>query len=107
MAVTETVPLPAPIVEEQTTTDRGWKVLLYNDDITPFPVVIFGLQRAAGLSIEVAEMVAYEAHTTGEAVVKRGLSAEDAQTICDGLRAWTHIPGICEGVDCDALRDDD
>jgi ATP-dependent Clp protease adapter protein ClpS len=89
-----------------TTPDRGWKVVLFNDDFTPFDVVIYALQRAAGLSLEVAEMVTVEAHREGSAVVKRGLSEEDAEIICGGLRKWSRIEGICPGVHCEAQQDD-
>ena len=94
--------LPAPV----SITDPGWKVVLFDDDVTPFDVVIYGLQRAAGLSIEVAEMVAMEAQSTESSVVKRGLSEEDALIMCGGLRKWTRIEGICPGVGCEAVRDD-
>jgi ATP-dependent Clp protease adapter protein ClpS len=89
-----------------TTPDRGWKVILFNDDVTPFDLVILALQRAAGLSVEVAEMVAHEAHRAGEAVVKRGLSEEDAATICTGLRKWSRLEGVCPGVRCEKQVDD-
>jgi ATP-dependent Clp protease adapter protein ClpS len=103
---TEVVPLPVVTPEKDVAPDRGWKVLLHNDDVTPFDVVVFALQRAAGLSLEVAEMVAYEAHSQGEAVVKRGLTKEDALTLCGGLRKWTRIEGVCPGVACEAVQDD-
>ena len=32
---------------------------------------------------------------------------EDALIICGGLRKWTRVEGICPGVDCDALPDDE
>ncbi len=106
MPDTETIPAPRVVPEKDVSPDRGWKVLLFNDDATPFDVVIFALQRSAGLSVEVAEMVAYEAHSQGEAVVKRGLTQEDALVICGGLRKWTRIEGISPGVECEALEDD-
>ena len=95
---------PQPVISDS--TDSGWKVVLYNDDVTPIEVVILALQRAAGLSLEVAEMVAVEAHTEGSAVVKRGLSEEDAKIICGGLRRWTRSEEH-PGVTCEALRDDE
>jgi len=95
---------PAPVLDA--TSDRGWKVVIFNDDVTPVDVVVYALQRAAGLSLEVAEMITLEAHQNGEAVVKRGLTEEDALIICGGLRKWTRIEGICPGVDCDAVPDD-
>ncbi len=82
-----------------------WLVLLHNDEITPFPVVVYALQRAAGLSAEVAQMVANEAHEEETAVVRRGLTEEDAHVICGGLRRWSRIPNICPGVSCEALLD--
>ncbi len=94
--------LPAPI----SVTDPGWKVVLFNDEVTPLDVVVYGLQRAAGLSIEVAEMVALEAHQEDSAVVKCGLSEEDALIMCGGLRKWTRVEGICPGVGCEAVRDE-
>jgi ATP-dependent Clp protease adapter protein ClpS len=106
MAGTVTIPAPLVIHQKETDADHGWKVVLYNDDVTPFEVVIFALQRAAGLSIEVAEMIAVEAHRSGEAIVKRGLTEEDALIICGGLRKWTRIDGITPGVDAEALPDE-
>ncbi len=105
---TDTETLPLPIIKDtaKVVPDRGWKVLLYNDDVTPLDVVVFALQRAAGLSLEVADMVALEAHRSGEAVVKRGLTQEDALILCGGLRRWSRIDGMCPGVDCEALEDD-
>jgi ATP-dependent Clp protease adapter protein ClpS len=103
---TVTIPRRKPVATPDTSIDRGWKVLLFNDEVTPLDVVIFGLQRAAGLSVEVAEMVTLEAHRNGEAVVKRGLTEEDAQIICGGLRKWTRIDGVCPGVRCEAQPDD-
>ena len=102
--------IPAPSVQPaapEAVVDRGWKVILYNDEVHDFLVVILALQRAAGLSVEVAEMVAYEAHTQGRAIVKRGLDKDDALIICGGLRRWTRIEGATPGVDCEAVPDDD
>ena len=86
--------------------ESGWKVVLHNDEVTPYDVVIYGLQRAAGLSLEVAEAVANEAHTEESAIVKRGLTEEDSQIICGGLRKWTRMEGICPGVICEPVHDE-
>ncbi|MDA3960161.1 MAG: ATP-dependent Clp protease adaptor ClpS [Planctomycetota bacterium] len=106
----DTTVLPAPKVlpaDPASATDRGWKVVLYNDEVHDFITVVFALQRAAGLSVEVAEMVAYEAHSAGSAVVKSGLDRDDAMIICAGLRKWTRIDGHTGGVECEAIRDDE
>lgn len=103
-----TVTIARPKREEQAETahDRGWKVLLFNDDVTPFEAVIYALQRAAGLSQELAEEVAWRAHDEGSAVVKRGLEEEDARIICGGLAKWSRIEGVCPGVRAEAEPDD-
>ena len=98
---------PVPVLEPGTVVlqDHGWKIIIFNDDVTPFDVVIHGLQRATGLSAEVAEMVAVEAHTKGSAVAKRGLTPEDAALACTKLRTLTRIEGLCPGVECTAEPD--
>ncbi len=87
-------------------TERGWKVVLLNDDVTPFDLVILGLQKACGLSEEVSEMIAVEAQTEGSAVARRGLTQEDAEAVCVRLKACTRVPRLCPGVACTAERED-
>jgi ATP-dependent Clp protease adapter protein ClpS len=105
---TTTIRAPAtkPEMVTESQTEPGWMVVLHNDDVTPFDVVIYALQRAASLSLEVAEMVAHEAHSEGCAIVKRGLAEEDAQIICGGLRKWSRLEGLCPGVTCEAVHDE-
>ena len=60
------------------------------------------------LELEVAEAVANEANevnTEDDAIVKRGLTEEDAQIICGGLRKWTRLDGIRPGVICEPVHD--
>ena len=49
--------------------DRRAKVLLYNDDVTPFDFVILILQRIFQLASDEAEHVTFVAHTRGVAYV--------------------------------------
>jgi ATP-dependent Clp protease adapter protein ClpS len=105
-AATTTLPAIRPDANKETSPSHGWKVVIYNDDVTEVDVVIFALQRAAGLSLEVAEMVTMEAHEEGEAVVKRGLTQEDADGICTRLVQYSAIQGISDGVRCESLPDD-
>lgn len=86
-------------------TERGWSVILYNDDIHEYLSVVFALQRAAGLSLEVAEAVAHEAHTNGRSIARSGLDKDDALVICAGLRRWTRIDDLTDGVACEAVRE--
>ncbi len=104
-AGTTTIPRLRPEAAKDTVPDHGWKVVLHNDDVTELDVVIFALQRAAGLSLEVAEMVALEAHHEDTAVVKRGLTQDEADGICTRLVQYSTIQGISDGVRCEALPD--
>jgi ATP-dependent Clp protease adapter protein ClpS len=106
MPATITEPLLHTEHERDLGGDRGWKVILFNDDVTPQDVVVYALQRAAALSLEMAEMVVLEVEREGESVVRRGLTEEDALIMCGGLRKWTRIPGVCPGVVCEAVEDD-
>lgn len=95
-----------PDARPENATDPGWKVVLLNDDVTPFDMVVVALQRSCGLSEEVAEMIAIEAHQEGSAIAKRGLTQETAEAACARLRLLTCIPRRCPGVNCQAERDD-
>ncbi|HAT09752.1 MAG TPA: hypothetical protein DCS97_04000 [Planctomycetes bacterium] len=99
-------PFSQPEADSAVAVSHGWKVMLLNDDVTPFDIVVAGLQRACGLSEEVAEMIAVEAHTEGSAAAKRGLTQDEAEAICLRLKAMTRIPRICPGVGCTAEQDD-
>lgn len=106
MPDTEVIPNPVPgLSDPETSTERGWAVILYNDEVHVLEHVVFALQRAAGLSLEVAQMVAWEAHTEGRARVREGLVRDDALIICAGLRRWTRIEGRTDGVSCEAVRE--
>ena len=75
---TSTAPPPAPstvpsTVEEPTTRSvhaRLYRILILNDDVTPFGYVILLLEEIFDLSLEMAEHVAWMAHSNGTAVVR-------------------------------------
>jgi ATP-dependent Clp protease adaptor protein ClpS len=56
-----------------------WVVILYNDDYHGFDEVILQLQKATGCSLEDAEAIAFEAHSTGRAVAYSGTQDECEQ----------------------------
>lgn len=53
---------------EEALEKRG-KVIIHNDDVTPFDFVIMVLQRFFELALPEAEFIAWTAHTEGAAVV--------------------------------------
>ena len=64
--------------KDDISTSNGWKVIIHNNDYTPFDLVILGLISIFDLSAEEAEKKAMETHHEGSAVVKTGLTQEDA-----------------------------
>jgi len=106
MPPTVTITKPKRIDQVDFRAHPGWRVVLLNDDVNDLVMVILALQRAAGLSIEVAEMVAMEAHDSGSAVVKRGQGEEDAKIMCGALKKYSRIPQVTPGVDAIAEVDD-
>ncbi len=105
MPGTVTIPKTQTKPVVKSTLDRGWRVVLFDDDVTPREVVVFALQRAVGLSVEVAEMVTKEVEREGQGIAKSGLSEDDAKMICASLRKWSRIEGLCPGVKCEAQPD--
>jgi len=104
MPDTATVAKPRSDATER--LDPGWKVVLFNDDVTPITLVILAVQKAAGLSLEVAEMITNEVHENGSGVVKAGISRDEAERICEILRIETTLEGQLPGVRCEAVRND-
>lgn len=49
--------------------EKPFRVIIHNDDVTPFDFVIAVLLNVFELDFKRAEDVTYEAHTTGQAVV--------------------------------------
>jgi ATP-dependent Clp protease adapter protein ClpS len=97
---------PRPTLLPDAVEAQTWRIVLFNDDVTPFDVVVLGLQQVLGLSDEVAEMVAGEAHRSGSAVARRGLAEAVAHRLCARLTAATRVPHLCPGVQCEAQADD-
>ena len=95
----------APQLEEKTDISPGYKVVIFNDDYTPYNLVVLALQIAAGLSDEVAAMVAKEAHESDCAVVKSGLTEEEADLMAAKIIHITKADRF-PGVRCEAHKDD-
>ncbi len=56
-------------LETEETVESMWRVLVHNDDFTPYEFVIFVLRSIFGLSSVAAELITYAAHTSGMALV--------------------------------------
>lgn len=54
---------------EETSEEPPYKVIIHNDDVTPFDFVIAILIRIFKLTPVIAEFITYTAHTNGVALV--------------------------------------
>ncbi len=93
-------------VETINTTDKGWKIVIFNDDYTPYNVVVLALQLVLTLSDEIAEMVCKEAHSSGSAVAKSNLEEEQAGLMAEKIVNITKCGGRFQGVRCEAQKDE-
>ena len=62
----------SPVEGTSTIVIEPWNVILLNEDFHAFEEVIVQLVRATSCAIEVAEAIAWEAHSKGEAVCYTG-----------------------------------
>ncbi len=93
-------------VETLNTTDKGWKIVIFNDDYTPYDVVVLALQMVLTLSDEIAEMVCKEAHSSGSAVAKSNLEEEQANLMVEKIVSITKFGGRFPGIKCEAQKDE-
>ena len=70
------VPAPSvlerPEVDESTTEDRPWVVIVWNDPINLMSYVTFVLRKLFGFSVEEATKLMLQVHNDGKAVVSSG-----------------------------------
>lgn len=50
--------------------DSGWQVVLYNDDINQFHMVVKWIMQVFGHCLEMATKIALEAHTKGRTIAE-------------------------------------
>jgi ATP-dependent Clp protease adaptor protein ClpS len=69
---------PDTLIEDDKKTDIAlpWNVILYNDDYHTFNEVILQIQKATGVSIEVAFELTMQVHTQGQANCYEGTHTE-------------------------------
>ncbi|HEY52826.1 MAG TPA: ATP-dependent Clp protease adaptor ClpS [Caldilineae bacterium] len=66
---TDTLPEIIEITDAAPEHEPGYRILIHNDDVTPFGFVIVVLRRVFELSREIAEHVTLTAHIKGVALV--------------------------------------
>lgn len=68
-AVTTPEIIPDEDIDQEEALEPPYRIIVHNDDVTPFDFVIVVLVRIFGLTPLIAEHTAYTAHTTGQAYV--------------------------------------
>lgn len=81
--MTHTISLP--ITDGPEVQSSRWMVVIFNDDHTPFDVVIFTLMIATNCSREEAELETWEAHHIGKASVHFA-SEEECLAVAEVIR---------------------
>jgi ATP-dependent Clp protease adaptor protein ClpS len=79
-------------VQSETTLEPLFRILIHNDDVTPYNYVILVLLNIFKLSHELAEHITWIAHTTGVARVVTRPRAE-AQRLVDQAHATAQADG--------------
>ncbi|MCS7060473.1 MAG: ATP-dependent Clp protease adaptor ClpS [Anaerolineae bacterium] len=69
MHQTITTPDVEVVLDQTLDLEPIWRVIIHNDDVTPFDFVIHVLKTIFKLGSDIAEHVTWLAHTTGRAVV--------------------------------------
>jgi ATP-dependent Clp protease adapter protein ClpS len=81
----ETIVRPNLDEEVEIRQSGPWVVILYNDDHHNFDEVILQLQKATGCSLEEAEAITDEAHSSGRAIAYTG-TQEECERVAGILR---------------------
>ena len=88
-----TDPLTSPDVRSKTALEPLYRVLIHNDDVTPYDYVIVVLMTLFKLSHELAEHITWVAHTRGVArVVTRPRS--EAQRLVNRAHFIARLDGF-------------
>lgn len=67
---TATIEKPQQAQDEGVIFDRGWQVVLFNDDVNAFHNVVNWLMQIFGHTVELATKIALEAHKNGKTVAE-------------------------------------
>jgi ATP-dependent Clp protease adapter protein ClpS len=85
-------------IEQQTTTNRGWVVVVFNDDVHTFEYVMHVFCTILLVSAEKAGRMAYNIHTQGQEVVAGPMSRYEAEEIVTKIRNFGPDPWAIRDV---------
>jgi ATP-dependent Clp protease adapter protein ClpS len=68
--------------------DKGWNVILHNDDVTPFQVVIGAIMQIMSWDVEKAAKAAATAHEKGKTILVGPIHEERAEHIVECFKEF-------------------
>jgi ATP-dependent Clp protease adaptor protein ClpS len=84
MKLSTSNPIYNPQEDVEALLDKGWTIVVYNDEVNTFDWVIANLIKYCGHTRLQAEQCAWIIHNNGKYAVKSG-SYEDMEPICTAL----------------------
>jgi ATP-dependent Clp protease adaptor protein ClpS len=72
----EPMTIELPVVDEQTTTERPWVVIVWNDPVNLMSYVVYVFQKLFGYSRDAATKLMLQVHNDGRALVADGTREE-------------------------------
>lgn len=69
---TETIEISSSIIDQINSVNESWKIIAYNNDVTPFNVVFYVLKSVIPLSDDEAYNKTLEIHLFGKSMVYMG-----------------------------------
>lgn len=94
---TAPVEIREPEVGEETTADRPWMVIVWNDPVNLMSYVVFVFQKLFGYSRKKATKLMRQVHDEGRAVVSDGTREK-----CEADVARLHAHGLWATMEHDA-----
>jgi len=84
--------------EQQPTVNRGWVVVVFNDDVHTFEYVVRVFCRILMVGADKAERMAYNIHTQGQEVVAGPMSKYEAEEIVTKIRNFGPDPWALKDI---------
>jgi ATP-dependent Clp protease adaptor protein ClpS len=94
---TAPVEIREPDVGEQTTTDKPWIVIVWNDPVNLMNYVVYVFQKLFGYSRKKATRLMRQVHEEGKAAVSDGTREK-----CEGDVARLHAHGLWATMEHDS-----
>lgn len=86
--------ITSPVENESSLRSARWMTVIFNNDVTPFDLVVITIMAATECGVEEAEIEAWEAHTYGKAPIHFS-SEEECQIAASVMRSIGVKAEVC------------